>query len=208
MASSSSYNVAGFVWSFLSLSGALLSSFGFYMPYWLEGKMKDFDGSDLAVFLSPFRRCNYPVLDRDSGTVTIVRQCGRYTTFDDIPDVNWQVACVTCGLGSGLITLVALISLAGCCISDLISHGVAKILGGLQLFAGLLVGLGCALFPNGWDSKEVRDVCGTDAGAYRLGNCNLFWAYYLTIIGAGLSCLCFFLSFISSSSKKHRYSSV
>ena len=56
-------------------------------------------------------------------------------------------------------------------------------------------------------SKEVKDVCG-DSDSYQLGNCNLFWAYYLTMIGGGLTCLCFCLSFIASSSKKHRYSSV
>ena len=203
----SSFNAAGFVWSFLSFSGALLASFGFYMPYWLEGAMKDYNGADLEVFLSTFRRCNYPLLDKDSGTVTIVRQCGRYTTFNDIPAASWQVACVCIGIGSGLAMLVALISLAGCCISDLISHTVAKTLGGLQLFAGLLIAVGCALFPHGWGSKEVKDVCG-DSDSYRLGNCNLFWAYYLTIIGAGITCVCFCLSFIASSSKKHRYSSV
>ena len=205
----SSYNAAGFVWSFLSLSGALLSSFGFFMPYWLEGTMRDYGGQDtLEVFLSTFRRCNYPILDKDSGTVTIVRQCGRYTTFNDIPDVSWQVACVACGVGCGVVTLVALISLAGCCISDLISHTVAKTLGCLQLFGGILIGVGCAIFPHGWRSKEVRDVCGEDANSFQLGNCNLFWAYYLTIIGSGISLVCFCMSFIASSSKKHRYSSV
>ena len=204
----SSFNAAGFVWSFLSFSGALLSSFGFYMPYWLEGSMKDYNGSDLVVFLSTFRRCNYPLMDQDSGTVTIVRQCGRYTTFHDIPSISWQVACVACGVGSGLAMLVALISLAGCCLSDLISHAVAKCLGGLQLVAGFLIALACALFPHGWGSKEVQDVCGGTSDSYRLGNCNLFWAYYLTMIGAGMTCFCFALSFIASSSKKHRYSSV
>ena len=209
IAMASSYNAAGLLWSFLSFSGALLCSFGFYMPYWLEGTMKTSEEEeDLEVFLSTFRRCNYPVLDRDSGTITIVRQCGRYTTFGDIPAVSWQVACVACGIGSGLAMLVALISLAGCCISDLISHGVAKSLGGIQLFSGLLIGAGCALFPQGWGAKEVKDVCGGNSDSYQLGNCSLFWAYYLTIIGAGMTCFCFGLSFIASSSKKHRYSSV
>ena len=203
----SSFNSAGFVWSFLSFSAALMCSFGFYMPYWLQGSMKDSDGSDLRVYLSTFRRCNYPVLDKDSGSIAIVRECGRYTTFGDIPAISWQAACVACGVGSGLATLVALISLAGCCISDLISHAIAKTLGGIQLFAGLLVGVGCALYPQGWASKEVKDVCG-DSDSYQLGNCNLFWAYYLTMIGGGLTCFCFCLSFIASSSKKHRYSSV
>lgn len=37
------------------------------------------------------------------------------------------------------------------------------------LFAGLLIGAGCALYPLGWDSEEVRQTCGYVSGQFDLG---------------------------------------
>lgn len=37
------------------------------------------------------------------------------------------------------------------------------------LFAGLLIGAGCALYPLGWDSEEVRQTCGYISGQFDLG---------------------------------------
>lgn len=39
----------------------------------------------------------------------------------------------------------------------------------LYLFAGLLIGAGCALYPLGWDSEEVRQTCGYVSGQFDLG---------------------------------------
>lgn len=37
------------------------------------------------------------------------------------------------------------------------------------VFAGLLIGAGCALYPLGWDSEEVRQTCGYVSGQFDLG---------------------------------------
>ena len=37
------------------------------------------------------------------------------------------------------------------------------------VFAGLLIGAGCALYPLGWDSEEVRQTCGYISGQFDLG---------------------------------------
>ncbi|KAJ8785544.1 hypothetical protein J1605_007141 [Eschrichtius robustus] len=34
---------------------------------------------------------------------------------------------------------------------------------------GLLIGAGCALYPLGWDSEEVRQTCGYISGQFDLG---------------------------------------
>ncbi|XP_039276231.1 LHFPL tetraspan subfamily member 3 protein, partial [Nilaparvata lugens] len=39
------------------------------------------------------------------------------------------------------------------------------------------------VYPLGWDVAEVRRTCGPLAGAYRLGDCSLRWAYLLAVIG-------------------------
>ncbi|ELK28624.1 Lipoma HMGIC fusion partner [Myotis davidii] len=38
----------------------------------------------------------------------------------------------------------------------------------IYLFAGLLIGAGCALYPLGWDSEEVRQTCGYISGQFDL----------------------------------------
>lgn len=37
------------------------------------------------------------------------------------------------------------------------------------LSVGLLIGSGCALYPLGWDSEEVRQTCGNLSNQFELG---------------------------------------
>ena len=39
------------------------------------------------------------------------------------------------------------------------------------------------IFPAGWDSPAVKEVCGNEAGSYNVGQCSIRWAYILAIIG-------------------------
>ncbi|MGH0175595.1 UNVERIFIED_CONTAM: hypothetical protein FKN15_070847 [Acipenser sinensis] len=56
--------------------------------------------------------------------------------------------------------------------------------------------LGCMIFPNGWDSEAVRDMCGDDTDKYTLGNCSVRWAYILAIIGILDALILSFLAFV------------
>lgn len=42
---------------------------------------------------------------------------------------------------------------------------------------------GVLIFPAGWDSPAVKEVCGNEAGSYNVGQCSIRWAYILAIIG-------------------------
>lgn len=42
--------------------------------------------------------------------------------------------------------------------------------------------LGCMIYPDGWDSPEVKRMCGEQTSKYTLGNCTVRWAYILAII--------------------------
>lgn len=46
--------------------------------------------------------------------------------------------------------------------------------------------VGCVAFPFGWNSSEVRKICGPDANRFELGLCGIRWAYPLAIIGKEL----------------------
>ncbi|ETE73555.1 Lipoma HMGIC fusion partner-like 4 protein, partial [Ophiophagus hannah] len=63
-------------------------------------------------------------------------------------------------------------------------------------FIALCLVLGCMIFPDGWDSETVRDMCGEKTGKYSLGDCSVRWAYILAIIGILNALILSFLAFV------------
>ena len=43
--------------------------------------------------------------------------------------------------------------------------------------------VGVLVFPIGWDTPMVREVCGNDSDSYSLGQCGIRWAFILALIG-------------------------
>lgn len=127
----SSLTCAGVVWAFLSFLCAAASCVGFFMPYWLLGSQLE-----KSVSFGTFRRCSYPVRDESRQTTVMVEQCGRYASFQAIPSAEWRICTVVTGLGCGLLLLVALTALMGCCVSELISRTVGRVAGGIQFLGG------------------------------------------------------------------------
>ncbi|XP_077014147.1 LHFPL tetraspan subfamily member 6 protein [Tamandua tetradactyla] len=180
----SSLTCTGLVWAALSFLCAAASCVGFFMPYWLWGSQLG-----KPVSFGTFRRCSYPVHDESRQRMVMVEECGRYASFQGIPSAEWRICAVVTGLGCGLLLLVALTALMGCCVSELISRTVGRVAGGIQFLGGLLVGAGCALYPLGWDSEEVRQTCGYTSGQFDLGTCELGWAFVCTGAGAAAATL-------------------
>ncbi|KAL4123280.1 hypothetical protein QTP88_015480 [Uroleucon formosanum] len=82
-----------------------------------------------------------------------------------------------------------------------------------------LVSSGGAIYPIGWDNREVKESCGNISGPYKLGRrvdtivfgraaadeelersgtCHLSWSVYMLGSSVALLLLCFYLSFYSS----------
>lgn len=59
---------------------------------------------------------------------------------------------------------------------------VLRICGSLQLVAGVSIAVGCIIYPNGWDEDDVRRICGQEAKAYQMADCQIRWAYILGIV--------------------------
>ena len=129
----SGLSCVGGLWAVLSLVSTGLSCVGFYMPYWLQGTMVN----NTPTYLGVFRRCNYLSIG-DDARLDIVMECGRYTTFTDIPSLWWQISTVTVGVGCGLMMLVAFTALFGCCVRGVITPTTARVARFLQLLAGQL----------------------------------------------------------------------
>ncbi|XP_025413989.1 LHFPL tetraspan subfamily member 6 protein-like isoform X2 [Sipha flava] len=122
--------VAGMCWATLSLAASFLCSFGFYLPFWIQGRLLD----KADAYFSSFRRCNYPRLMSD-GTVALVHECGRYAKFSDIPSVWWQISTVLIGGATAITVIVAVSAVSACCVTHVIQKSTAKIAGYLQLLA-------------------------------------------------------------------------
>lgn len=62
------------------------------------------------------------------------------------------------------------------------------------LATGLMIG--CLVYPDGWDSSEVRRMCGEQTGKYTLGHCTIRWAFMLAILSIGDALILSFLAFV------------
>ncbi|XP_041375504.1 LHFPL tetraspan subfamily member 6 protein-like [Gigantopelta aegis] len=176
-------------WAGLSLVATVAAGVGFYLPYWLQGNQSH----TTPVYFGVFRRCNYPRLDA-SGRLHPVDECGRYATFQDIPSLFWQIATVCVGVGTGVALLVSLTAVMALCARDVITPTVGRVAAAMQVCAGLLIGGGLGIYPNGWNNPEVQQACGPGSGPYCLGSCSVGWSLYLTAGGGALTLMCSILA--------------
>jgi len=190
----------GVCWGIISIVGAVLASVGFIIPYWIEGELL---GEQKTSFGS-FARCGYPKLT-EGGVIEILADCGRYSTFWTIPSEWWRVSTVLVGIGATLSILIALVAIISICISDVINSTSAKVIGYLQLLAGLLVSGGIVAYPLGWGSREVMEACSEASAPYQLGTCRISWSIYLMVAGIVLLVLAFGLSARACRKKKGTY---
>ncbi|KAG7267106.1 hypothetical protein CRUP_022398 [Coryphaenoides rupestris] len=52
------------------------------------------------------------------------------------------------------------------------------------------------IYPDGWDSDEVRRMCGERTDKYSLGACSVRWAYIMAIMGILNAMILSFLAFV------------
>ncbi|OWA53878.1 putative Lipoma HMGIC fusion partner-like protein [Hypsibius exemplaris] len=195
----------------VSIGSAGASCIGFYLPYWIKGVISGpNEPSPLKTFFSTFRRCNFPQLSADQTDIVIERECGRYSSFSDIPSVWWQLATLVVGFGSALTLFAAVMSFLACWINDMWTRLFIRGLGLLHLGAGLLITLGLLLHPLGWDAPEVTQAC-VSSSKYHLGSCHLYWCYFILIAAVTGELLLFITSLkmeplvASRSNYKERY---
>ncbi|KAK2509655.1 hypothetical protein MC885_001592 [Smutsia gigantea] len=149
----SSLTCTGVIWALLSFLCAVTSCVGFFMPYWLWGSQLG-----KPVSFGTFRRCSYPVHDDTQQMMVMVEECGRYASFQGIPSAEWRICTIVTGLGCGLLLLVALTALMGCCVSELISRTVGRVAGGIQFLGGGNVGDFTALSSLSYCSSVQHGV--------------------------------------------------
>ncbi|KAF3705214.1 LHFPL tetraspan subfamily member 3 protein [Channa argus] len=65
-----------------------------------------------------------------------------------------------------------------------------------DFYDGTCLILGCMIYPDGWDSDEVKRMCGEQTDKYTLGACSVRWAYILAIMGIMDALILSFLAFV------------
>ncbi|CAH8530010.1 unnamed protein product [Schistosoma rodhaini] len=100
-------------------------------------------------------------------------------------------------IANKLIWLSGLISMIGCCLlcisfifisltlckREICDHSVFSCTGSLLGSADLILLTSIIMWPAGWDSVTIREVCGGSVGPYSKGNCSIGWAPLASICG-------------------------
>ena len=73
-------------------------------------------------------------------------------------------------------------------------------------FTGFILAISCGIYPSGWGSVEFKQACGNDANFYKLGHCELGWAFFVFVAGTGSAFICAALSTRAGKQKNILYS--
>ncbi|CAL8072407.1 unnamed protein product [Calicophoron daubneyi] len=107
--------------------------------------------------------------------------------------ISWTTSVLFL-LGCALMTLSIPFVVFSMCKRDLCDHSLFSFTGAVQGLGDLLLFVGLILWPIGWDSITIREVCGGAVGPYSKGNCTFGWGPICTIAGVVLTFVCALLS--------------
>ncbi|XP_068596058.1 LHFPL tetraspan subfamily member 3 protein-like [Brachionichthys hirsutus] len=162
--------VIGLLWAIFTILFGIVNVTVFSQPYWIG------DGVDTPQ-AGHFGLFHYCVGDGISRELSCQ---GTFTEFSAIPSRAFKAASFF--IGTSMMLVVSCIG----CFSLFFLLGtstVYKICGWMQAASGVSLVLGCMIYPDGWDSDEVRRLCGEQTDKYSLGACSVRWAYILAIMG-------------------------
>lgn len=171
----------GVLWAVFSMSFAIINVIVFVQPQWLG----DTELSRGTGYFGLWKSCRLLQDGQD-----LLCQ-GRLNDLSSIQTTAFKISTIFVALSSLLILL--------CILSMLMfffAHPctVFQICAWLQFTCALCLLSGVLIFPAGWDSASVKEVCGPEAGSYNVGQCSIRWAYILAIIGV---VDCFVLSILA-----------
>lgn len=171
----------GVLWAVFSVSFAIISVIVFIQPQWLG----DTELSRGTGYFGLWKSCR---LLQDGQDLLCN---GKLNDLSTIPTTAFKVSTLFVGFSTLLILLCIITMLA-----FFFAHPctVFQTCGWFQLTSAICLLSGVLIFPAGWDSQTVREVCGNEAGSYNVGQCSIRWAYMLAMIGV---VDCFVLSILA-----------
>ncbi|XP_022084649.1 lipoma HMGIC fusion partner-like 2 protein [Acanthaster planci] len=122
------------------------------------------------------------------------QECTWIASFFDLPIWLWMLTVVFYCLGLAILGFIAIVSIFTFCFRSICKKSIFTVSGLIQAIAGLLILLGLVVYPAGWGSDGVIELCGMDAAPFQLGACSLGWAFYVAVAATFLTFACSVLS--------------
>ncbi|XP_039219753.1 LHFPL tetraspan subfamily member 3 protein [Crotalus tigris] len=173
----------GVLWAIFTICFAIVNVVCFFQPYWIGDGVE----TPQAGYFGLFHFCT------GSGVSRELTCQGSFVDFASLPSGAFKAASFFIGLSMALVVACILaFSLFFFCNTAT----VYKICAWMQLSSAACLILGCMIYPDGWDAKEVKRMCGEKTDKYTLGACSIRWAYILAIIGILDALILSFLAFV------------
>ncbi|XP_044068262.1 LHFPL tetraspan subfamily member 5b isoform X2 [Siniperca chuatsi] len=170
------------MWAVFTICFVIITVVVFIQPYWIGDSVN----TPQAGYFGLFHYCIGNAL-----TSELICK-GSVLDFSSIPSPAFRTAMFFVGTSMLLVvgTMVCFSLFFFCNTGN-----VYRICAWMQLASAALMVMGCMIYPDGWDSPEVKRMCGQSTDKYSLGNCTVRWAYILAIISILDALLLAFLSF-------------
>ncbi|NXR38707.1 LHPL5 protein, partial [Zosterops hypoxanthus] len=173
----------GVLWALFTLCFSILMVVTFIQPYWIGDSIDTPQAGYFGLF-------SYCIGNALTGELICK---GSPLDFGTIPSSAFKTAMFFVGISTFLIIgTILCFSLFFFCNAAT----VYKVCAWMQLAAATGLMIGCLIYPDGWDSNEVRRMCGDKTDKYTLGACTVRWAYILCIIGILDALILSFLAFV------------
>uniref|UniRef100_A0A673KJJ8 LHFPL tetraspan subfamily member 5a n=1 Tax=Sinocyclocheilus rhinocerous TaxID=307959 RepID=A0A673KJJ8_9TELE len=163
----------GVLWTIFTICFTIICVVVFIQPYWIGDSVDTPQSGYFGLF-------HYCIGNPITGELVCK---GSALDLGSIPSGAFKTAMVFVG-----ISLLLIVGTIVC--------SVYKICAWMQLAAATCMVTGCMIYPDGWDSEEVKRMCCQRMDKYTLGNCTVRWAYILAIISIMDSLILFFPAFV------------
>lgn len=161
------------------------------------------DGYFYSTSLGIFTRCTdiYSSTSARNGSL-----CYAYVRgLSDFASGAWVVMVLLYGIGLAIFAGTALGSILSICKRTLCNKSIFTLSAFVQAVAGLLMLLGLIMYPFGWGSDQVRELCQDNVQPFLPKGCSVGWSFFLSIGAVLLTFICSILGvqaeFATSSDK-------
>ncbi|XP_033124236.1 LHFPL tetraspan subfamily member 2a protein-like [Anneissia japonica] len=198
------------LWSLLSIAVVLGHLIALGQPYWLIGESRSKYIGDHTNVTRPEGETS----DQWSPSIGIFNSCRQLTkfyqlrlglpdsirctiytnNFSGIASGFWKASVVFYGIGFMLLSFVFCVAFISLCKRSICHKSIFTVSGFVQAVAGLFIIIALCLYPIGWGSESVKQVCGQDADPFQVGDCRIGWAYFTAMGSTVLLFVCSILS--------------
>ncbi|XP_061726636.1 LHFPL tetraspan subfamily member 2 protein [Cydia pomonella] len=174
-------------WLLLSLVAFMLILSGIMTPKWLLGQPMVQNRDNITGFYVPsvgiYNRC---LRIKDSHN-----DCGSFSFYGFATDPSryptpWKAALFFLSLCAAIQFSTVLAGVMACCVQSVFKKSVISLAGATQALGGLFGVLGLLLYPWGWGTQRVRQLCGENSEPYIPGDCSIGWSLYVAALGVAL----------------------